>query len=1813
MNVRVPSTSPAELASAIVRNPLVVTPRTTVGDAIAHMNALHPSLPATEESQWEALQREERLTCVLVVEDHQLVGIVTERDIIRLGAPPSSPGSQPIREVMAPSVISLRESAFTQFSDAVHLLQEHRIHHLPVVDDHNYPVGFITQASVLRALNPLGLHQLVEVLESKIALLEATVEALVVNPETEAALHQAVVDTRWQFALEGAGDGVWDWNLETNQVFFSPHWKTMLGYADDEVGDRLEEWSRRIYPEDRDRCFATLNQYFQGETPFYQNEHRVRCKDGHYKWILARGKVVAVSPTGHPLRMIGTHTDISDRKQAELALAESERKLSTLISNLPGYVYRVQATADYPPIFISNGVTAITGYSVEEYLLGRSTSGAHEIHPDDADAVWETVQQALNQHQPYECEYRLMTKLGDEKWVWERGQGIYSEHGEPLFLEGFVTDITAHKMAEQALREAKLEQERAEDALRQVTVGTATTIGGDFFPALVSHIAEALDVRYVSISQATPDGFQVLAFFADGTLTPPELLPYCSVPCCVQALERGEWCHPDGIQELYPDNALFTRLGVESYLGVGLRSAAGEPSGNLCILHDRPLPNPDWARTLLRIFAARAGAELERYQTAQALENLTAELEQRIQERTLQLQAREAQLEDLFDNANDLIQSVWLENGTFEYVNRAWREILGYSEAEVAQLTLFDVLHPAYHDHCQGLMAQLREGAVCALDRMELTFLTRDHREILVEGSLNCRLEGDRPVSTRAIFRDITERKAWEQRLQEREARYRAVMDHASDAIFLANRQGYLIEVNRKAEELLGYSREALIQRHVSQIHPPHVLDAVARHFSGILEKNHGPSFETLVLREDGSCVPVDITGSRIYFNGEPIAQGIFRDIRDRKQAENALRESQQFLQTVLDTIPLAVFWKDRNLVYLGCNRRFLQDAGLSSVDALVGKTDYDMPWGETEAGAYRADDQNVITFETAQLEIIETLRQASGQQIWLETNKFPLYNVTGDLVGVLGTYQDISDRKQAEDIICQQAEREVLLREITQRIRQSLELQTIFDTACQEIRQLFLADRVGIFKFYPESGYDMGEFVAESVVAGFSSVVAIRVDDHCFGEKYAPLYIKGRYAAMEDIYDLEICHTTVLAQFQVRANLVMPLICGEHLWGLLCIHQCARPRHWEESEINLAQQLANQLVIAIQQASLYEQVQVELQVRQQAEARLAQQLRQQKTLGSIIQHIRESLDLDAILATVTRQVKDVFQSDRVIVVRLLPGNKGQIVEEAVSPGLPALKDHQWPDETWSPETLNHYHLGQPRIFLEEPEDAWKDCLVTYSTMGAVQSKMVAPILQEMRDGDSLQGWTSSRNNRLWGVLVVHSCKKKRIWRETEAQLLQQIANQLAIAIQQASLFKQLQQELTERQQTQLLLTERNQQLAISNEELARATRLKDEFLANMSHELRTPLNAILGMTEGLQEAIFGTITEQQEKALQTVERSASHLLALINDILDVAKIESGQIELECFAVSLVPLCSASLAFIKQQALKKQIQVKTNIPADLPNLWVDERRIRQVLINLLSNAIKFTPEGGSVTLTASPSFKTEDSSQPTYLRLAVHDTGIGIAPDNIKKLFQPFVQIDSALNRQYTGTGLGLALVKQIVELHGGQVGLTSKVGMGSCFTIDLPCAPADTTGYEAPSASSNRQDDKAPEPGLVVPMSSPLILLAEDNEANISTIAGYLRAKGYQILLAHNGQEAIALVQAEHPNLILMDIQMPGMDGLEVIQHLRQDPDLGAVPIIALTALAMAGDRERCLAAGASEYLAKPVKLKQLALLIQKLLPKEV
>jgi PAS domain S-box-containing protein len=395
--------------------------------------------------------------------------------------------------------------------------------------------------------------------------------------------------------------------------------------------------------------------------------------------------------------------------------------------------------------------------------------------------------------------------------------------------------------------------------------------------------------------------------------------------------------------------------------------------------------------------------------------------------------------------------------------------------------------------------------------------------------------------------------------------------------------------------------------------------------------------------------------------------------------------------------------------------------------------------------------------------------------------------------------------------------------------------------------------------------------------------------------------------------------------------------------------------------------------------------------------------------------------------------------------------------------------------------------------------------------------------------------------------------------------------------------------DITLRKQTDEALRQTYNDLSAANAQLARANRLKDEFLANMSHELRTPLNAILGRAESLLEQIYGPLTPDQSHAITNIEESGRHLLELINDILDLSRIEADRIHFDLDMLNVDDLCAACIRLISPAADKQGLTLSLVIASDVPPIFTDARRLRQVLLNLLANAVKFTPSGGFVRL------EVAWLAEQVQVVFSVYDSGIGIAAADMGQLFQPFVQIDSGLQRQFPGTGLGLALVARLIDRLGGSVSVTSEPGAGSCFSVYL------ATAEDADLWQRISSLEQPHEGGL-------RLLLADDYAPNLTWCESVFAGAGFLVRIAHDGDECLRAALAMRPDIMVVDLQMPRLSGVELIKRLRAVPALAGIPLVALTALDLAGDAERCRAAGASHYLRKPLAPQLLYELITRL-----
>jgi len=368
--------------------------------------------------------------------------------------------------------------------------------------------------------------------------------------------------------------------------------------------------------------------------------------------------------------------------------------------------------------------------------------------------------------------------------------------------------------------------------------------------------------------------------------------------------------------------------------------------------------------------------------------------------------------------------------------------------------------------------------------------------------------------------------------------------------------------------------------------------------------------------------------------------------------------------------------------------------------------------------------------------------------------------------------------------------------------------------------------------------------------------------------------------------------------------------------------------------------------------------------------------------------------------------------------------------------------------------------------------------------------------------------------------------------------------------------------DVTERKRLDQALREKNAELESARAEAEKTSLTKSEFLAHMSHELRTPLNSVIGFSEVLQDQMFGPINEKQQEYVVNILASGRHLLALINDILDLSKVESGKMDLELGSFPLREALDASMTMLSEKAIKGGIELHLDLaPQADVRIVADQRKLKQILFNLISNAVKFTPAAGTVDVSV-----VRDGD---FIEIAVADTGIGIRGEDIPKLFQAFTQLGSVYTKEFEGTGLGLTLTRQLVELHGGRIWVKSEFGTGSRFSFTIPLTPA---AAEFPV--------HLPE---TVPGTGNTVLVIEDDPRTSAALENALRCKGYRALRASNGKEGVEMAQRNAPDLIVLDLVMPGMNGFDVAEQLGQEHAGANVPILVLTSMDLsAADRAR-------------------------------
>jgi PAS domain S-box-containing protein len=719
----------------------------------------------------------------------------------------------------------------------------------------------------------------------------------------------------------------------------------------------------------------------------------------------------------------------------------------------------------------------------------------------------------------------------------------------------------------------------------------------------------------------------------------------------------------------------------------------------------------------------------------------------------------------------------------------------------------------------------------------------------------------------------------------------------------------------------------------------------------------------------------------------------------------------------------------------------------------------------------------------------------------WVCSKGKVYYDKTGQPIRMLGTVMDITESKQAEIARQQQIQREQLVMQIAQYIRQSLNLSDILNTTVQEVRQFLHSDRVLIFRFAEDW---QGTVVVESVTPECTSILSTNIYDPCFAQTRIELYKQGRINAVDDIHtgDLAECHVELLSRFQVRANLVVPILQGEQLWGLLIAHQCLKPRKWQQWEIDLLYTLATQLGIAIQQSMLFEQAQLELNERQRTEEALRYALKrlnflvENSPLGVVewdeqFRICRWSAEAERIFGWKAQEVigkkfsdwQFIFTEDSEFVVatvtRLIKG----IEQRNICYNRNYTKDGAIVHCEW----YNSILLGESGNLIS----------VLSIVLDVTERKRVEAALREseerfrnMADSAPVLIWLSDVNkhryyfNKSWLDFTGRKMEEEIGTGWSKGVHLNDLQSYLETYINAFDAREEFRMEyrlknyddeylwvldigiprftseghfvgyigscidISDRKQVEverMRLLEREQ---AARAEAEAANRIKDEFLAVLSHELRTPLNPILGWSQLLQK---GKLNQAKTiEALATIERNARLQAQLIEDLLDVSRILQGKLTLNVSSVNLESTILSALETVRLAVEAKSINLQVLLEPNVGEVTGDLTRLHQIVWNLLSNAVKFTPVGGSV--------KVRLENVEDYAQITVSDTGQGIIEEFLPYVFDYFRQADSSTTRKFGGLGLGLAIVRQLVELHGGTITAESPgEGLGANFTVRLP------------------------------------------------------------------------------------------------------------------------------------------------------------
>jgi two-component system, sensor histidine kinase and response regulator len=1506
-----------------------------------------------------------------------------------------------------------------------------------------------------------------------------------------------------------------------------------------------------------------------------------------------------------------------ERCKAKKALSDSERMLSELISRIPGVVYRCKNDPDWTMEYVGRGMQELTGYSSKGFILGQTHSFSSIIVPEDHSAVCAEIRKALDARQPYVIEYRIVTASGDRKRISDRGSAVFSDNNEIIAREGFLMDITRDNEVEKEIR--KLNEE-LEERVRQRT-------------AELTEANEALrksESTLRSVFSASPVGIHIISM--------DRKIRWMNDRMTAITGYRLEDIKNGNPRIFYSTEEEFARVGEIVFQRV-LR-------GNMMEIETQ------WVRKDGQIRDIHLGvAPIDPDDASAGQVSAVTDITER-KEAAKKLLESEERYRTVIEHSNVGIALV--QDGVHVYVNSKFLEIFGYNiPEEVLGKRPMMTVHPDDQEMMTKRDLRRRQSAPFH-DRYQFKGVKKNGDTLYVEVSASSMSFRGKP-SAIAFIKDITEQKEAERKLIESEERYRTVIEHSNDGVALVQ-NGKHVYVNRMFFEMFGYdSEEGVLDKPIAEIIHPDDLEMVLGHMRKRAQgKTKSARYSFRGLRKDGSIVYIEASGTTILYRGEAVTVGFLRDITARKNAEEALRASEERFRTLLLKSEDIIVLSDTNFKRLYISPSVETTLGYTPEEYLA------MKWPE----GVHPDDIETLNKNWALLlqhpdkTISSTvrLRHKDGSWHWMEISVRNLLDNPNVQAFVIN-HHDITERRKAQDALAQSEARfrtiveqshEVifLINADQERIYVSPAVTKILGFSQKEFLALDPAssihpddrDRAAFLrnwtKEHPgetvttvcrrqhkDGGWRWMENTArnlcddpnvQAMVLTFHDMTERRMAEEALRES------EERFRTLIE-ESAEVISLTNINRERVYVSPSVKNILGYSMeeyralkWDDLChpddfhmlqknrewmlehpgetVSFMSRIRHkdgtWRWMENTASNHLDNPSVRAV--VTNFHDI---------TERKLTTDELKQKT-EELDRFFSINLDLLCIADTDGnfRRLNHAWETTLGYELSELEGKRfldfvhpddmaGTLEATSILSNQQTVRtfvnryrcrdgSYRWIEWISAPAGNLIYAAARDITDRKTAEEALQRTNTLLNTI--IDTAPTAIIGLDLdgkvhmvwnRAAEKMLGWSAQEAmGQFLPSVPVEKKEEFEHFRQfirngqnlngIDVRRLRRDGTPIDYSIYGSPLYDG-QGEITGNIAVLVDITDRKraeQALLQAKDAAESATRAKSNFLANMSHEIRTPMNAIIGLSR---LALKQNPSVKQQDYLNKIQSSARTLLGIINDILDLSKIEAGRLEINNTIFNLDKLIQNISTVIGLRAQEKGLNLSFHRDPDVPLLLMgDPLRLGQILINLIGNAVKFT-DVGEIVVEIKKTAK--EKRKEAFLEFSIRDTGIGMTPEQTSVIFTPFAQADASMTRRYGGTGLGLTISKQLVEQMGGTISVVSAPDVGSTFTFTVSLKPVEKKREREEVHPDNLKALK--------------VLVVDDNGEDRAILAAMLSDLSCKNVCTDSGAMALRELEKKRNrfDLVLIDWNMPGIDGIELAKWIKKHPDLPKVPKIIL------------------------------------------